>query len=184
MAVIKSAPGAPGAPGAQGTSSSAGRPTRSSRRVPTAGLQADIADGKAQAAALARTSVPIYFPKMIVSGTSYEPPTPGEYPRAYQLHDPQGVPHASYRIVMAFNANLGQFYGVQGTTWKQAPILASPQEIRYVGGKRLELHFDGHSLRLVAWRTAQAVYWVSNTLSLNLSNQQMLGMAASLTRAG
>ena len=86
--------------------------------------------------------------------------------------------------VMAFNANLGQFYGVQGTTWKQAPILASPQEIRYVGGKRLELHYDGHSLRLVAWRTGQAVYWVSNTLSLNLSNQQMLGMAASLTRAG
>jgi hypothetical protein len=68
-------------------------------------------------------------------------------------------------------------------TWKGAPILASPSEIRYVGGRRLELHFDGSKLRLVAWRTAKAVYWVSNTLSLDLTNQQMLGIAASLTRA-
>ena len=94
------------------------------------------------------------------------------------------MPHPAYRIVLAFNSNLGQYYGVQGTTWRQAPILSSPQEIRIVAGKRLELHFDGHRLRLVAWRTAQGVYWVSNTLSLDLSNQQMLGLAASLTRTG
>ena len=49
-------------------------------------------------------------------------------------------------------------------TWKGAPILASPSEIRNVGGQRLELHFDGRKLRLVAWRTGKAVYWVSNTL--------------------
>jgi hypothetical protein len=76
---------------------------------------------------------------------------------------------------------LGQFYGVQGMSWQNPPILASPNEIRYVNGKRLELHFDGSHLRLVAWRTKQAVYWVSNTLSLDLTNQQMLGMAASAT---
>jgi hypothetical protein len=35
----------------------------------------------------------------------------------------------------------------------------------------------------VAWRTGRAVYWVSNTLSHDLTNQQMLGIAASLTRA-
>ena len=84
-------------------------------------------------------------------------------------------PHAAYRIVLAFNADLGQFYGVQGTTWQQPPILTSPQEIRVVGGKRLELHFDGRRLRLVAWRTAQGVYWISNTLSLDLSNSADAG---------
>ena len=50
-----------------------------------------------------------------------------------------------------------------------------------VAGKRLALYFNGHRLRLVAWRTPQGVYWVSNTLSLDLSNQQMLAIAASLT---
>jgi polyisoprenyl-teichoic acid--peptidoglycan teichoic acid transferase len=150
--------------------------------TPTADLQADPTDGKAQAAALAHPGMTVYYPRLIASGTSYEGPTDGEYPRAYHLHDPYGIAHASYRIVMAYNANLGQFYGLQGTTWKTAPILASPSEIRYVGGKRLELHFDGGKLRSVAWRTAQAAYWISNTLSLDLSNQQMLGMAASLTR--
>jgi len=174
MAVIKS--------GASASSSGAQRATGASRKIPTAGLEA--ADGKPQSAALSRVGMPVYYPKMLVSGTSYEPVTPGQYPRGYELHDPRGVPHAAYRLVMAFNASLGQFYGVQGTTWKQAPILSNPQEIRVIAGKRLELHFDGRRLRLVAWRTAQGVYWVSNTLSLDLSNQQMLGVAASLTRAG
>jgi len=175
MAVIKS--GSPSTPPAVPAG------VRAARRAPAAGLERDVADGKAQAAALSRIAIPVYYPKMIVGSTSYMPVTPGEYPRAYEIHDPQGVPHPSYRMVIAFNASMGQFYGVQGTTWRQAPILSSPQEIRIVGGKQLELHFDGRKLRLVAWRTARGVYWVSNTLSLDLSNQQMLGLAASLTRA-
>jgi len=42
---------------------------------------------------------------------------------------------------------------------------------------------DGGKLRLVAWRTRHAVYWVSNTLSLDLTNTEMLGIARSATRA-
>ncbi len=117
-----------------------------------------------------------------MAGTSYEGPTAGEYPRSYRIRDQHGKSHPSYRIVLAFNADLGQFYGVQGTTWRSAPILSSPQDIRTVAGRRLELHFDGHRLRLVAWRTPQAVYWVSNTLSLDLTNGQMLGIATSLAK--
>ena len=150
----------------------------------TAGLQSDDADGKAQASALGRAGLPVYYPRFIVGGTNYESPTPGQYPRAYRIRDPQGQLQPSYRIVLAFNSDVGQYYGIQGTTWAHAPILAAPSEIRYVNGKRLELHFDGSKLRLVAWRTPQAVYWLSNTLSLDLSNDQMLGIAASLTPAG
>jgi LCP family protein required for cell wall assembly len=164
--------------------SSAGHPGARAQpaRTPTAGLEADVADGKVQAAALGQRSIPVFFPRLIASGTTYEGPTPAEYPRPYLIRDDHGNAHVSYRMVLAFNATLGQFYGVQGTTWKGAPILASPSETRTVGGKRLELHFDGSKLRLVAWRTRQAVYWVSNTLSLDLTNQQMLGITASLAR--
>ena len=43
---------------------------------------------------------------------------------------------------------------------------------------------DGSRLRLVAYRTKKAVYWVSNTLLQTLTNQQMLALAQSLTRVG
>jgi hypothetical protein len=46
------------------------------------------------------------------------------------------------------------------------------------------LFYDGNRLRLVAWRTPHAVYWVSNTLSETLTNSQMLGIARSFTRVG
>jgi hypothetical protein len=47
-----------------------------------------------------------------------------------------------------------------------------------------DLYYDGKFLRAVAWRTPHAVYWISNTLSLALTNKQMLGLARSLTRFG
>jgi LCP family protein required for cell wall assembly len=183
MAVIKKAPKSSqgGGSGKAGGAKAGQRKARGATPA-TLGLETDIPDGQAQVHAIPRASLPVYYPKLIVAGTSYEGPTAGEYPRSYRIRDPQGHPHGSYRIVLAFNASLGQYYGVQGTTWRDAPILSSPPEIRTVSGRKLELHFDGHKLRLVAWRTPQAVYWVSNTLSLDLSNAQMIGIATSLTR--
>jgi hypothetical protein len=67
-------------------------------------------------------------------------------------------------------------------TWQQAPILAHPTEVRVVGGKTLDLYFGGSKLSLVAWHTPRAVYWISNTLTNNLTKQQMIGLAASLVR--
>jgi hypothetical protein len=51
-----------------------------------------------------------------------------------------------------------------------------------MNGRTYELFFDGDRLRLVAWRTPRAVYWVSNTLLQTLTNRQMLGIALSLRR--
>jgi hypothetical protein len=87
-------------------------------------------------------------------------------------------------MTIEVNPALGEYYGVQGTTWRNPPILAKPSEIRFVGGRRLELFANGGKLTNVAWRTPQGVYWISNTLTTNISNQQMVGIAASLTRAG
>ena len=49
-----------------------------------------------------------------------------------------------------------------------------------MSGRSYELHFDGDRLRLVAWRTRNAVYWVSNTLVQTLSERQMLALARSV----
>jgi polyisoprenyl-teichoic acid--peptidoglycan teichoic acid transferase len=53
-----------------------------------------------------------------------------------------------------------------------------------MGGRTYRLYFDGTRLRLVAWQTGRAVYWISNTLLQSLTNKQMLGLAQSLTRVG
>ncbi len=164
----------------------AGKPRVGGRPAPPpgpgAGLQTDVADGQAQVAALGPKRLPVFYPKLIATGASYEGPTPGNYPRPYRIHDPNGRAYEAYRFVVGLNPDMGQYYGVQGMTWPNPPILADPSEIRIVAGRRLELHYDGRKLRLVAWRSAGGVYWISNTLSMDLTNQQMLGIAASLTR--
>ena len=53
-----------------------------------------------------------------------------------------------------------------------------------VNGRHLLLFGDGNRLRFVAMRTPRAVYWVSNTLVLGLTNRQMLAIAASLRPIG
>jgi hypothetical protein len=137
------------------------------------------------------TNLPVYVPRLIATNSQYCTnatcpigPIANSYPRAYTLHDQQGSPHSAYRITLVVNPVLGQYYGVQGTTWQNPPILNKPTETETIGGKQLMLFFNGHELSLAAWRTPEGVYWISNTLTDTLSNQQMLGIAASLTPAG
>jgi hypothetical protein len=114
----------------------------------------------------------------------YQTTIAGSYPRAYLLHDRTGVAHYAYRMTLVMNPALGQYYGVQGTTWLNPPILSSPSSTKMVNGKQLLLFANGSKLTTVAWRTPRAVYWISNTLTDDLTNQQIVAIAASLTRAG
>jgi hypothetical protein len=155
----------------------------------------DPSDGTTQAKALGPLGIPIYYPKRIMANSNYCADLTslcpveggagsGFYPRAYLLHDRQGVAHYSYRLTLVMNPALGQYYGVQGTTWLNPPILNSPSGTRSVNGKTLLLYANGSKLSLVAWRTPHAVYWISNTLTDDISNRQMIAIAASFTRAG
>ncbi|MDQ6807348.1 MAG: LCP family protein [Actinomycetota bacterium] len=161
-------------------------------QIPTAGLMPDLKDGKVQAAALGNAGLPVYVPRLLAAGSSYcsgtlgncptEISTVGMYPRKYLLWTPQHHPAAAYQMTVELGAALGEYYDIQGMTWQHAPILARPTETRVVAGKRLDLYFEGAKLGLVAWHTAQGVYWISNTLTHNLDKQQMIGLAASLVR--
>jgi hypothetical protein len=187
-------PAAPAAPAAHGAGAGAGGSHRGGRGASRPGLSADVSDGQAQAKALGPIGIPIYFPRMIASGSSYcssatslcplETASPGSYPRAYLLHDRQGIAHYSYRMTLEINPVLGQYYGVQGTTWLDPPILNKPTQTETVNGKQLLLYANGGKLSLVAWRTAAAAYWVSNTLTDDIGNRQLVGIAASLMFGG
>jgi hypothetical protein len=105
-----------------------------------------------------------------------------DVPRVYKIRGIDGKKYGAYRMVIRRSLALGASYGLQGTTWKNPPILEDPGETRRIGRREYELHYDGDRLRLVAWRTSKAAYWISNTLLLTLSEKQMLAIARS-TRA-
>jgi LCP family protein required for cell wall assembly len=166
-------------------------------KAPTGGLEDGTTEGRAQAAALRNPGMPVYYPKLITNGSEYcvslvgncvgyaEPPTEytHSYPRQYQIRDQHGRPHAAYRMTVVLNSQLGEYYGVQGTTWTNPPLLRSPSGTRDVNGKRLLLYANGGRLTTVAWHNGPDVYWISNTLTSTIPNPQMVGMAASFARA-
>ena len=141
------------------------------------GLENAETDGKAQAVqavqAGAGASLPVYYPTLRTQGSLYTGP-----PRVYRLRGTDGKRYGGYRMTLK-KGTIGEYYGVQGLTWRNPPILDNPTEIRTIHGRKYELHYDGDRLRLIAWRTRKAVYWISNTLLQSLSERQMIAIARS-----
>jgi len=124
--------------------------------------------------------LPVYFPKARLSRGDY---VKTSSPRSYEIFDRSKNRYRAYRIAL-WHGETGQYYGVQGTTWKAAPILDNPTDEVRMRKRTYKRYFDGRKIRLIAWETPKAVYWVSNTLSQRLTNKQMMGIARSLQRIG
>jgi polyisoprenyl-teichoic acid--peptidoglycan teichoic acid transferase len=119
---------------------------------------------------------PVYYPRKLVPGSSFAE----DAPRTYTIEGTGDQLYRAYKMVV-FTGYIGEYYGVQGTSWRDPPILSSPSETRTIGGRQFMLFFNGDRLRLVAWRTRHGAYWISNTLLQTLSAREMLGVARSLT---
>ena len=122
-------------------------------------------------------SLPVFYPALLKNSSQF-----AHGPRVYKLRGADGKKYGAYRMVVTRTDANGEYYGLQGTTWKDPPILDSPTETRKVGGREYELHFAGDRLRLVAWRTPKAAYWISNTLLQTLTAKQMMAIARSARR--
>ena len=110
----------------------------------------------------------LYYPVSRVTSAFAQP----DMLRPYRLHG-----HDAY-VVVVDQGGLGQFYDLEGTSWKTPPILSNPNQTITVGGRRLQLYFEGQRLRVVAWHDGAGVYWLSNTLQNILTNRQMLAIAS------
>lgn len=122
--------------------------------------------------------LPFYFPGTVTNRTQYVNDTP----RIYSLRDEQGKLHRAYRIVASIGEP-GEYWGVQGMTWRNPPILDSPDRLRKTAsGRELMVYYDGSKIRMIAWKTPRAVYWVSNTIGRKVSNSRMIEIATSLRR--
>jgi LCP family protein required for cell wall assembly len=154
-----------------------GRRHRARTRVPTllVNVRGPNRDLVAPYAAKHALGFPIYYP---TQATAAARPSNVSSPRLYTIRDRADHPHRAYRLVYIQSEIEGQYYGVEGTDWLTPPLLSHPTGRRTVAGRRLLLFREGQRLRTVAWRTPRAVYWVSNTLGNSLTNDQMIGIAA------
>jgi LCP family protein required for cell wall assembly len=124
-------------------------------------------------------NIPIFYPrKVTANGGGFQP-----QPRAYELRTAGLKKFAAYRIVVKAH-NVGQYWGLQGLAWKTPPILKGPHVTRHIRGRTYSIYNEGKDTRLVAWKTKDAVYWVQNTLSAELTPQQMLAIATSAGTLG
>jgi LCP family protein required for cell wall assembly len=153
------------------------RPPRTRGAAPSrARLVRERGEGEDRAILAARDlDLPLYFPTLHTRTAGYDGRA-----HTYTIRDERGGRHDAYRLVLAHG--FGEYYGVQGTTWRDPPILADEHGTVVRGGRRLSVYRDGRRVRLVAWRTRAGVYWVSNTLTRTLTEQQMIAIAGSLRR--
>jgi LCP family protein required for cell wall assembly len=124
---------------------------------------------------------PIYYPTRLVPGSFMSRDS-----RAFVIDGPGDDVYHGYKMVVdvpgdAFGHGLqDEYYGVSGTDWVDAPILANPSETRTIDGRDYSLFYDGDRLRLVGFKTNQGAYWVNNTLLQSLDEGQMLSIATSM----
>jgi len=96
--------------------------------------------------------------------------------RIYHIHGPHRRRYPAYVMVVG-QVGLGQYYDIQGSTWKQSPLLTNPNQTDHIGSRTYSLYYTGEHLRTVAWHEGGAVYWIENTLSNTLSPEQMVAIA-------
>ena len=162
---------------------------------PVPGLSTDVSDGQAQSKALGPIGIPIYYPKQIVTGAQYCSnatsvcPVEGGagsryYPRAYLLHDRQGISHYSYRDDDRDQSGPRRVLRGPGHDLAEPADPAKPDPDE--DGQRQAVDAVRQRRQDQPGRMAapQGVYWISNTLTDSIGNRQLVGIAASLTRGG
>ena len=125
-----------------------------------------------------RLKFPIFVPKVVVPGSAYKGDS-----RQYDIKDPEDDERPAYKMVIALEnpaVNL-EYYGIQGTSWNDPPILNDPSETQTIDGRDYDLYYDGDRLRMVAFHENGSAYWVSNTLLQTLDESQMMAIATSMT---
>ncbi len=127
-----------------------------------------------------RLKFPVYVPQAVIPGSCYDAGS-----RQYDIKDSDDKKQPAYKMVIRLtNPALGdEYYGVEGTTWSDPPILDKPSETRTIDGRDYDLYYDGDRLRLVAFHNDKGdSFWVSNTLLQTLDEDDMIAIAVSMNR--
>jgi hypothetical protein len=124
---------------------------------------------------------PVYYPTRLVPLSTVSGDS-----RAFPIDGPGNDVYHGYKMVVERPGGSipTEYYGVSGTDWQDPPILANPSETRTIDGRDYLVYYDGGRLRMIAWKTKHAAYWVDNTLSQTLTEPEMISIATSLRELG
>jgi polyisoprenyl-teichoic acid--peptidoglycan teichoic acid transferase len=130
----------------------------------------------AQAIRARKEKVPVFYPTVLETGSDY-----AQKPRVYKINGkgdeaPPQSERAAYKWVFSL-PTLGDYYGFEGTRWKNPPILDNPSDEKTIGDRDYKLYYDGDRLRMVAWQTDQGSFWLENSFIETVSNADMLKIA-------
>ncbi|MDQ3571623.1 MAG: LCP family protein [Actinomycetota bacterium] len=151
--------------------------------VDATGQSQPLADKFARFMAEKKAGLPIIYPTRIVANSAA---AVTDESRAGLLAGPEDKNvFEMYKFVVSYQEGFGlSYYGISGVNWSDPPILNNPSETRTVDGREYLLFYERDKLRLVGWKTGKGSYWVNNTLTHALSEDEMLALAASTKELG
>lgn len=114
---------------------------------------------------------PVLFPTLQTG------PAEQQQVRPYTLKDQQGNVHHAYVVVWQQN-QIGGYYDFEGTDWLNPPLFAHAH-VQVIAGRSYRLVDDGSHIHVIGWRSGRVLYWLTNTLTEELSNPQMIFLAQS-----
>jgi hypothetical protein len=97
--------------------------------------------------------------------------------RNYSIETTEGK-HSAASVAVVQTSQYG-YWSIQAMRWQHPPAIQNPNTTQTIGGRRFMLFYQGDHLHMVAWKEHGTLYWVINTLDDQLSNELMLGLAAS-----
>ncbi|WP_157251744.1 LCP family protein [Patulibacter americanus] len=163
-----------GARRAGGSSRRPRRGTRAATPLP-ATMTRDAAGANVAAAAVRAQAgrVPVLVPAARPSRGGWVP----DMSRGYTILSKDRRPRwAAYRIVGSTD-RIGEYYGVEGTAWKDPPILKLVDDAVRLAGRTWRVQYDGAKVRRLLWRAPTGTYWITNTLTNDLSAREMYALA-------
>jgi LCP family protein required for cell wall assembly len=84
------------------------------------------------------------------------------------------------RLTFLAGNELAAYWGIEETTWDDAPVLDQPNFKHKIKGREYYFYYNGAHLHMVVLKTRKASYWVVNTLDDHLSNETMIEIAKGL----
>jgi polyisoprenyl-teichoic acid--peptidoglycan teichoic acid transferase len=161
------------------------QPQRPKPQLPQSDGLVDASGGSREVAsgALDRVRFRVFYPTRLPGGTVYVSNIDVSNPRVYRIRDNNGNPHQAYRFVMQFaTGGLPEYFGLQGIQgWPDPPFLTDPSETRAMRGREFDIYLSDDRIRAIAWHKGENSYWISNSLLRTLTNDQMLGMARTVS---
>ena len=115
--------------------------------------------------------VKLEYPSVIESSSSPDREKPYS---AYRIHE------GDKAVRLVFRTAGGAYWGIEQTSWDDAPILADKSVHHILKGRSYDFYYNGPKLHMIVLHEHGNSYWVVNSLLDNISNETMIAIAKGL----